>query len=408
MRKTIRRTAIFAGAAAFCALPSLAFALAGVCSNCHTMHNSEQGNAVAYVSDGAGGVTLSVTPLPVLLKGDCYGCHANGGTSRNTGLSGASMPQVFHTDSTDLSGGNFAYITGLKGGVSNASSRKGHNVVSLVGEDDILTGPPGYARGPLDAQTINTSVHTFAMATAFSCAGKAGCHGQRNSLAVAEELYANGMSYGTHNVYKQDLGAMKGTHHQNATGALSVADTLGNSFRFLQGVRGYENATYEQTVGDHNEYYGDPAGTSTNWAQGLSCERCHVDGHGAAVSDTETIKAPNNDIASFCETCHSQFHSTFKQDGGSSFIRHPTDYTLPTTGEYSNYTAYDVTAPIARSSVVSASSSTVTPGSDVVMCLSCHVAHASANDGMLRFNYSDMVLGSANGTGCFVCHNTKD
>ncbi len=53
----------------------------------------------------------------------------------------------------------------------------------------------------------------------------------------------------------------------------------------------------------------------------------------------------------------------------------------------------------------------MTPGGghDLVMCLSCHVAHGSDNAGMLRFDYADMVAGGGtNTTGCFACHTTKD
>ena len=44
------------------------------------------------------------------------------------------------------------------------------------------------------------------------------------------------------------------------------------------------------------------------------------------------------------------------------------------------------------------------------MCLSCHQAHASDHDYMLRFDYAGMVAGTnpaADGTGCLACHTTK-
>ncbi|RLD97852.1 MAG: hypothetical protein DRI91_04390, partial [Aquificota bacterium] len=40
----------------------------GVCSNCHTMHNSQGGSVMAF--DGSG-------PYRALTRGDCIGCHGN-------------------------------------------------------------------------------------------------------------------------------------------------------------------------------------------------------------------------------------------------------------------------------------------------------------------------------------------
>jgi predicted CXXCH cytochrome family protein len=84
---------------------------------------------------------------------------------------------------------------------------------------------------------------------------------------------------------------------------------------------------------------------------------------------------------------------------------------LPATGEYAAYTEYDLDAPVGRLTVPATSSSVVTPGSDAVMCLSCHVAHASNYPDMLRWDYDAMIAGNAGaaaGTGCFSCHTTKD
>ncbi|MFC1513206.1 cytochrome c3 family protein [Thermodesulfobacteriota bacterium] len=47
----------------------------------------------------------------------------------------------------------------------------------------------------------------------------------------------------------------------------------------------------------------------------------------------------------------------------------------------------------------------------VVMCLSCHRAHGSEYPDMLRWDYNTMIVNDeqgATGTGCFVCHSSKD
>jgi len=47
-----------------------------------------------------------------------------------------------------------------------------------------------------------------------------------------------------------------------------------------------------------------------------------------------------------------------------------------------------------------------------VMCLTCHRAHASPYEDMLRWDYTAMIAGSADSgdynTGCFACHTGKD
>jgi predicted CXXCH cytochrome family protein len=42
------------------------------------------------------------------------------------------------------------------------------------------------------------------------------------------------------------------------------------------------------------------------------------------------------------------------------------------------------------------------------MCLSCHKAHATENDGMLRFDYTAIKAGDTSSNfGCLACHTTK-
>jgi predicted CXXCH cytochrome family protein len=290
-------------------------------------------------------------------------------------LGGTEIPQVFHTDPTgDLAGGNFAYILGVKG--SGASDSKGHNIVDLGNPDDVLTQPPGRRH---DIIQIDTR---------FTCAGAGGCHGRRADIGSG-------------------LPALKGAHHNNLSGKCDVADTTANSYRFLEGVKGYENdGTYKWQNFDennHNEYYGVDTPLSFNVT---GCTTCHESAHGGGVNH---IIPRNNTISNFCGTCHGYFHLLEGIGGSTSspFVRHPTDIVLPTSGEYSAYTVYSVEAPVARTSVPNSISSTVTPGSDVVMCLSCHVAHASDYPDMLRWDYSQIIAGGGGSGGCFTCHTSK-
>ena len=356
----------------------------GICANCHTMHNSQDGSEMALLGGGSG-------PNPFLTRGSCTGCHAMGSGSKIVTLGDSQIPQVMHTDGTgDLAGGNFAYMLGLKGG--GAADSKGHNVIDFPGEEDgTLYGPPG---GMVlffhdDGGTVNT--------TNLTCAGANGCHGYRNST------------------YGSGVNALRGAHHANVDGRCDIADTPANSYRFLYGVQGLENQNptgkwQNVSSGNHNEYFGQ------TMPKQLSCGDPTTNCHNA-----DGIGPPNHTMSEFCATCHGNFHTLTvgSSDGIGTgikpFIRHPTDIALPNSGEYAAYNgdnSYSIEAPVARSGAVPAAvSSTVTPasGTDVVMCLSCHFAHASNYNDILRWDYSDMVAnGGANDTGCFVCHTTKD
>ncbi len=355
----------------------------GVCSDCHTMHNSQNNAAMNF--DG------SATPNDNLTRGTCLGCHAQGGPSATVIQGTSVIPQVMHSGTTHLAGGNFGYITGMAG--NGAADNKGHNIGTLTGTDGVLYGPPGGIVQSFHntGYVVNTNNLT--------CAGTNGCHGYR----LASSSLPQGIS---------------GSHHKNVDGQLDQADGSANSYRFLMGVKGFESADWQENAssGNHNEYFGLTAPIQ------LGCSSGATSCHGGASG----VQPPDGTMSQFCATCHGNFHTLSVGAGNDSgpgnssgvgvaaaspFIRHPTDLALPATGEYAAYTAYDLQSPVARITVPSAPNSGVTPGSDAVMCLSCHVSHASDYPSMLRWDYDDMIAGNggaAADTGCFACHTTKD
>lgn len=346
-------------------------AILGSCADCHTMHNSQSNAAMNF--DG------STTPNENLTRGDCYGCHAQGGASSIATVGASRIPQVLHKGPTDLAGGNFGYINNVKG--SGAADNKGHNIGDLTGTDGVLYAPPG-GIGEFfhdDGGNVNTNN--------LSCAGTNGCHGYR----LAGNSYPDGIT---------------GAHHKNVDGQMNLPSDPATSYRFLLGVKGFEDPDWENnpSAASHNEYF------SVSSPVQLNCTNsCHGDGG---------VQAPDGTMSQFCATCHGNFHTvaTLNSDGigtvaTSPFIRHPTDLSLPGTGEYADYTLYNLSAPVARLTVPPNSNNVVSPGSDTVMCLSCHVAHASDFASMLRWDYSTMIAGNggaAGNTGCFACHTTKD
>ncbi len=83
-------------------------AVRGVCSNCHTMHNSQDGSLI------------QPSPDSHLLTEDCVGCHSSSGSETIVTLGNTRIPIVFNTTaypSAPLAGGNFYKVS--LGGAAN-------------------------------------------------------------------------------------------------------------------------------------------------------------------------------------------------------------------------------------------------------------------------------------------------
>ncbi len=224
----------------------------------------------------------------------------------------------------------------------------GHNVSGIKAQDSTLgLTPPGGS----------------AMTSQLTCAGEFGCHGDRSAG-------------------KTNFTGMSKAHHKDDSGGITGA-SVGLSYRFLNGILGKEDANWEQdnVNTSHNEY------------------------SGSTSSSTDTISY-------LCATCHGNFHTW---QGGASevgtaspWLRHPTDIALKNSGEYASYTTYNMTTPVARPDpdTVPATAS-VTPGTDIVMCLSCHRAHGSPNYKMMRWDIKSSTLATAL-SGCNICHTSKN
>lgn len=454
MNREMTGKVILAGAVLFLGMPASATATGGIvgdCVDCHTMHNSEQGKPVAMI--GTSTITSAI-PIQNLLRMDCIACHAadpNGGSKIVDMGGGSQIPQVMHADASgDLAGGNFSYI--LSGG-----NRKGHNVVDVVSADTENLFPPGHRPG----HNVAADGQGRFDVDNFTCAGSMGCHGFRGQAltsytvtcdeetginldtglpCTAEELEMSGVTQVTYRTgltalqgYEGPTGSpvlTRGAHHQSFDGVKNrmapdpgfYANPLANSYRFIRGLKGYGNEIerwQNNSATSHNEYAGGYASDAignllknTDFATTPTCSRCHLGGQSGSYS---RLQVPGNSITGFCLTCHGTFHSSGVTNGFSgAFLRHPSDWVIPDRDEYSSYTVYNLTAPVARPHAAfvdgMTDSPTVKPGEDLVMCLSCHVAHASPYDGMLRFNYAEQTAGVATtglATGCLACHTTK-
>ena len=345
--------------------------VSGVCSNCHTMHYSQDGGVLSEWGQSG--------PYESLLVNSCIGCHTgvNDGTNTTPYVYSESEP-TYGTNT--LAGGNFYWV-------ANGCNECGHNVTDIPGvsQDSNFTETPGLVSGK-------------------TCSS---CHGSGNMVLEPKEV--NGVYYSG----CQFCHCVR--HHGDDSGpVVGLDDTPVNSrgkylkpkYRFLDlttycnpgnhcdfaegtykfyGVAGIEDGDWEYTVSssDHNEYCG-------------------------AVS-SEDYSGASHSISRYCAACHWGFYG----DNTGHWKRHPSDYALPDSGEYANYTTYNPLAPIARleSTLTSmtVASSTVTPGEDQVSCLSCHRPHGSPYPDILRWDYENECKAgtSSSDCGCFVCHTKK-
>lgn len=288
---------------------------------------------------------LSEDEISAIRNSHCVNCHSNTGGETVKVLGGVNVPVVYNIDVPGrmLAGGNFHYVAQREG------DRKGHNVEGIAKEDGKYgTAPPGYER------KMDPSKAGYNLRKPLACAGANGCHGDRN--------------------IKDPFEAIMGTHH--AVDSPVNGRTTAKSFRYLKntalinGVTGLEDKDWEKTASpkDHNEY------------------------------------SPS--VNEFCTSCHGDLHVN-SAGGPSPWFRHPTGIVIPKRGEYLEYETYSTGAPVGREKVPAAASSKVTPGSDIVICLSCHRAHSSPYAHSLRWDYDAIFVGEGEG-GCFICHTSKN
>ena len=333
----------------------------GVCSDCHTMHNSQESNSAA-----------TGEPLATLLMDDCVGCHSSSDSSTTYSLGTSTVPVVNFTSGvphTYLAGGNFYWVSTDCAG-ENCGDAKGHNVLGISGVDSLPFAPGGN-----------------------SCSGLNNCHKSLAEEQIMIPEFGSGCQ-GCH---------LRPAHHADDSATVIGAEISSTDgyYRFLSGhdygggypgVCGIEDSDWQENcnAGNHNEYLG------------------------FSAPKTGTISLSNSHtVTAFCCGCHGNFH--VEQENGE-WIRHPSDAVIPNSGEYADafgaegngFGIYDPDVPVARSSL-SAVSDTVAIGADMVMCLSCHRPHGSPYDDLLRWNYDDMLAGGdENTTGCFACHTKKD
>jgi predicted CXXCH cytochrome family protein len=331
------------------------------------MHNSQDGQLV----DDTG-------PNSALLTDACVGCHSSDTSTTYYDLDGCNVPVVLYTGGSGptsyLAGGNFYWV---KEGLGNDDT-KGHNAFFGEGDDYLAEAPGSVVSCGTDACHQNLSNPARVGAGHPEVNGRYGCEGCH----------------------------LKVRHHANdhTNGVSGLVGESGGWYRFLSGhssglgmgVEGYENGLWEAghpnlAVGNadnHNEYAGMVGADHTKNAGFVQL---------------------GNIMTAFCCGCHGDFH--IQEDEG--WVRHPSDAVIPDTGEYADTGGashdYDPLSPVASPTVDGIPDGTVSPGTDMVMCLSCHRPHGSPYPDLLRWDYAaQQAGGGGDDKGCFYCHTTKN
>ncbi len=368
--------------------PAISFAVSGSCAGCHTMHDSQNGT-----DDLSNDATANTTGAQGnLLTQNCVGCHtlATGNTQDTVDLSlsteapyvdqSTTVPTFQTGAASTLAGGSFYWV-----GEGAFGDSYGHNVEGVDAMDVALDyDPPGFdiAAGFMPDGTNGRNNEILAWSDQLTCAGVNGCHG-----------------------YATDSGVTGAHHNNNAIGTITTAasaDNVGDHYRFLEGIKGVEEAEWEFNVA----------------ATPLAVNVYHGNDRDAGNSIADTTK---DTISFLCAECHGDFHSDdggagVSTTGASPWIRHPIDIALADkASEYANYADYDYTVPVAFDTGNAAydtpgeitAAGVVQTGLATVTCLSCHVAHGGPYPDLLRWDYTAIVAGSDYNLGCNVCHNTK-
>ena len=296
---------------------------------------------------------------------NCIGCHAQNASGTQNILpvpNGGGIPQVLHHMSGgDLAGGNFYYVADGY----NPDYSKGHNVAGIsTKQSPPMDAPPGFKGSVIITGGVGPV--TWTTTKQLTCSGTWGCHGDRTIEDPYQSIY--------------------GAHHTDD----SVIDgaSVGTSYRFLYGVKGKEHKTweYQATVDNHNGYQGDRNYSSMNTISYL-CGECHAAYH-----------------------LHPNLGGSTQVGFGTPWLRHPADIALGnvagySSSEFSGYMNYDLDTPVAFTNPTG--TETVVDGNSIVMCLSCHRAHASPYKSMLRWDYSAISAGTGPQKGCITCHTQK-
>jgi len=347
------------------------------CESCHTMHNSKDGAVMSKSTDTTIGRTNNLVIGQAgdwLLQGTdqsstCLNCHGANKVSASS-YTILSLAQAIPTQRTP--GGDFAWV--LKKG-----AKKGHNVVAI---DYGLVADSGAAPGG-----------TYPAAN-LHCSSCHDPHGKYRKLAdgtfaTTGAVIAGSGSYGDDPVGTEAVGAYR---------------LLGGNLYIPKSMVGVAGAV----TFDEDPMSAAAPSSYNNWNLATG------------ETNTETIvNYGDGTVGMWCKQCHPKMHET----AGTAVNVHPNDVNLGdlatiyngykgsagiagTTGNLQGFTslipvAYDnikTNSQLKNHFVQNGNIST----NDRVMCLSCHRAHASGFDYMLRFPIAEVMTVDNGGVSSYM------
>jgi len=357
-------------------------AVSGPCSNCHTMHYSQDGQPLG--TDGPH-QHLLIEKQGGHHSSACVTCHSSETSSTYEDLGGCKVPIVFYFGSSEpttyLAGGNFWWV---KEGLGNDDT-KGHNVFYNEGDDYLEKAPGDMGFASCVSNCCHANLHlpqggeVMGPGNKPLPGGEYGCQGCHLNVKHHAKDHPNGESglvtSAEQGWYRFLAGHMSGAEH---------------------GVEGYEHGEWEAGLHDGGNHQG-----ATDHNEYLGFQKTGGYGFGGLGHTT----------TAFCTGCHGVFHDY--QVSGGEWLRHPSDAIIPNEREYQyvggDTHLYDPLSPVAKPTVDTTPDTTVNPGTDMVMCLSCHRPHGSPYPDLLRWDYTQQTAGGGgDDTGCFYCHTQKN
>ncbi len=361
------------------------------CDGCHTMHNSSGNKAMAKK-----GASTQFQGLNYLLQGSddsstCLNCHAAAdapGKPSGYHIMTYPAPAAGTAPTERTPGGDFAWLTqtytatGSRGQtISNPGERHGHNIVAadygLIPDSTLLTAPGGQ----YDAKQL-------------SCAS---CH---DPHARARVVDANGTI-----AYPKLGTAVLPTDGSGSYGGTATANNAVGVYRILAGAN-YSQMSYTNPLpfnsdppiavapSTYNTSTSATGGVRVAYGKNMSewCANCHRSIHNDTVNaankalihpagNDALLTATANDLqGNAAGTTIAAIYNAYKKSG---------DLTGAQTSSFISTVPYEAgTGVIATLSALQKTSAGPSTGTENVMCLSCHRAHAGGFPNMARWSFS--------------------
>jgi hypothetical protein len=350
------------------------------CEGCHTMHNSSGGQRMYRAANQASGPQGVVgTTNQYLLQGTdqsstCLMCHS-GATLSSYHVLTWPLPAAGAAPANYTPGGDFAWLskayTWPRG--TSAGQIKGHNVVAadfgLIADTRFTSGAPGgnYPQSALGCQS---------------------CHDPHGRYRIVDASGTVALPAIGSSVLPID--------GSGSTGAIPTTDAAVGVYRLLGG----------------KGYYTKSAGAAYAFSNAVDPPiAVSPSTYNRKETGSDTRVAYGSGMSQWCANCHGGFHN----ETYPTTLRHPSGQKL-TAAVIANYNAYvksgDLTglvgtaytslvpfeegttdrAALTTHAVFDGSQKGGADTNSVVMCLTCHRAHASAWDSSTRWNIKGTFL----------------